>query len=89
VENLKGSQAESNEYFRIEFGIGAFEQGMELMVEADLPAEYAENQGRGQIAIGCGKCVDGFAAEQVVGVGVAVLDGHENLEGGFASRGNI
>ncbi len=54
------------------------------MVEADLPAQHAQHQRRGQVAVGWRESVDGFAAQQIVGVGVAALDGHEDLEGGFA-----
>ena len=55
------------------------------MVEPNLPAEHAQHQGRGQIAVGGRESVDGLAAQQIVGVGLAALDGHENLEGGLAS----
>ena len=89
MQNLKCAEAESDQDFRIELGVGVLEQGLNLVIEANLPAEYAEHQGRGQIAVGGRERVDGFAAEQIVRVGVAAFDGHEDLEGGFARRRNI
>ena len=54
------------------------------MVETNLPAQHAENQSRGQVAVSRRESVDGFAAQQIVGVGLAALDGQKNLEGRFA-----
>ena len=84
VEQLECAQAQGDENFGVEFGVGAGEQGVKLVVELNLPAQHAQHQRRGQVAVGSARDVDGFAAQQIVGVGLAALDGHENLEGGFA-----
>jgi predicted component of type VI protein secretion system len=57
---------------------------MDLVVEANLPAEHAQHQRRGQVAISLRESVDSLSAQQIVGVGLATLDGHENLKGCFA-----
>jgi hypothetical protein len=86
VKDLECAEPESDENFRFKAGVGMLEQGLDLVVEANLPAEGAENKRGGQIAVGRGENVDGFAAQQIVRVGLATLDGDEDVEGGF-SRG--
>ena len=75
VEQLEGAEAEGDENFGIEFGVGAVEQGMDLVIKEDLPAKYAKDEGCGQVAVSCGQGVDGSGAKKIVGVGVAALDG--------------
>jgi hypothetical protein len=84
MKDLEGAEAERDQDFGVEPCVGVFEEGMELVVQANLPAEHAEHQGCGQVAVGGGERIHGFAAEQVVGVGLAALDGHEYRESGFA-----
>ena len=76
AQNLECAEAQGDQDFRLEFSFGPGEQGLHLMVEANLPAKHAQNQRRGQVAIGGGERVDGFAAEQVVRMRIAALDGH-------------
>ena len=87
--NWKCAQAQGDENLGIELGVGAGQQGAELVVELNLPAQHAQDQRRGQVAVGSGERVDGFAAQQIVGVGMAALDGHQNLEGGLARWGDL
>jgi hypothetical protein len=49
-----------------------------------LPTEDAENESRGEITVGCGECVDGLGAEEIVRVRLSALDGDEDLKCGFA-----
>ena len=63
VQNLKGAQAQGDPNLRVEFGVGAFEQDLELMIEANLPSEHAQHQRRGKVAVGGREHVDGFASE--------------------------
>jgi hypothetical protein len=74
VENLERAQPQGNADFGIKLGIGTHKQGLKLMVELDLPAEYAEDQGCRKITVCSRKRVDGFASQKVVRVGVAALD---------------
>ena len=85
VQNLECTQAEQDEDFRIEFGVGVSEQSPDLVVEADLPAEDAEDHGCDQISIEGRESADGFVAQQVVSMRAVALDCHENYEGRLAS----
>jgi hypothetical protein len=38
------------------------------------------------MAIGRRECIDGFRAQQVIGVSLAAVDGEQNVEGRFARR---
>jgi len=62
VENLKCAKAQGNADLCIKLGVRALEQGLKLMVELDLPAEYAEHHGGGEVAVRNRKRVDGFAS---------------------------
>ena len=75
VQQLECAQAECDQDFCIELRMGARQQDLDLMVELNLPAQHAQNECRGQVAVRRGERVDGFAAQQVVGMGVAALDG--------------
>ena len=88
VQNLKCAQAQRYADFGFEFSVGVLEQRLQLVVEADLPAEHAENQGCGEIAVCRRECADGFAAQQVIGKGVPSLHSQEDVEGCFACQGN-
>lgn len=83
---LKCAETESDENFRIETGVRFPEQRPEVVIEADLPAESAEHEGCGQVAIGGGELIDGISSQQFVGMAFAALDGGENVEGGAARR---
>ncbi len=52
MQQLKRAQPQGNQYLRIEFGVGAFEQRLQLMIELNLPAQHAQHQRRGQVAVG-------------------------------------
>ena len=52
MQDLKGAEAQGDEDFGIEPGVGAREQRVHLVVETDLPAEHAQDQGCGQVAVG-------------------------------------
>jgi hypothetical protein len=65
------------------------EQRMELVFKANLPAEDAEDKRCGQIAVWRGKNIDSFAAKQIVGVGLAAFDGHEDVECSSTGEGNF
>ncbi len=48
---LEGAEAESDQDFRIKFGVGTLQQRANLLIEPKLPAKHAQHQSRGQIAI--------------------------------------
>ena len=79
-EKLKGAETESYKDFGIEFGIGTLEERSKLVVEANLPAEDAEDESCDEIAVGGRESVYGVAAEQIAGVGWSALDSQENLK---------
>ena len=81
---LKGAEAESDENFRIEPGIGTFQSRANLGIQPDLPAKHAQHQGGRQIAVGDAERIDFLASEQIVRVGLAALDGEKNVEGSLA-----
>ena len=85
LQNLESAQAQGNPDFGVEFGVGAFEQNLKLMIEPNLPAENAQHQRHRQVAVLGREYIDGFAAEKIVGVRLAALHGHENREGCLAS----
>ena len=84
MEKLKSAEAKSDEDLGIELGVGALEKGLQLVIELNLPTEDAENEGRGEIAVGRGEGVDGFGAQEIVRVRLAAFDGDEDLKCGFA-----
>jgi hypothetical protein len=85
VQNLKCAEAEQDEDFRIEFGVGVSEQRPDLVVETDLPAEDSEDEGCDQISIEGREGADGFVAQQIVSMRAVALDCHENYEGRLTS----
>jgi hypothetical protein len=89
MKYLKCAELERDQDFRFKPCVGVFEQRLELVVEANLPAEDAEDKRCGQIAVRCGKSIDSFAAEQIVRMGLAALNGHEDVEGGFSCGGDF
>jgi hypothetical protein len=66
MEQLEGAEAQGDQDLRVEPGVGVLEEGLQLVVEANLPAEHTEDQGGGQVAVWRGESIDSFAAEQVV-----------------------
>jgi hypothetical protein len=83
MRDLKCAEAKRDANFSIEARIGPREQGLQLMVEANLPTEHAKHERRGKMAVGGRKSVDGFAAQQIVGVRLPTLDSEQNLKSGF------
>ena len=61
---LKDAEAESDQNFRIELGIGTLEQRANLPIEPDLPAKHAQHQSRGQIAVRGRECTDLIGPQQ-------------------------
>jgi hypothetical protein len=84
VQNLECAQAEQDQNFGIEFGVGVREQSADLVIETNLPAENAEHKGCDQIAVEGRESINGFVAKQVVSVRAVALDCHENDERRFA-----
>jgi hypothetical protein len=81
VEELEGSHAEGGGDRRGE-GVGTLEEGGDASVEGDLPAEDAEDEGVGEVAVGLGEGGHAGAVEEVVGVGGGVGYADEDGEGG-------
>ncbi len=79
---LKRAHAESDRDLRIEFFSG-FGEEFQLVIEEDLPAEHAEHESCGQMAVGGRERVDGSRAQQIIRVRVAALDSQQDFEGGF------
>ena len=88
MQKLEGSEPQGDENFWIDPGIGAFQESLKLLVELNLPAEYAQDQGCGQVPVRRGESGDGFAAQQIVGVRMAALNSHEDVKGGVARGGD-
>ncbi len=88
VEELEGSHAEGGGDGGGEGLVGALEEGLHAGVEGDLPAEDAEDQGGGEVAVGLGEGGHAGAVEEVVGVGGGVGYAEEDGEGGGAGGGD-
>ena len=86
MQYLKCAQTQRDKNFSIELGVGMLEEGLNLVVEEDLPAKHAEDEGCGEVAVRRGERVDGFAAKQIVGMRLAAFDCQQNVEGRFARR---
>jgi len=52
MKQLKGAETQGDPDFRFELRIGVFEKSLKLMVQANLPAQYAENQCGAKVAVG-------------------------------------
>ena len=88
VLELEGSHAEGGGDGGGEGLVGALEEGVHPGVEGDLPAEDAEDQGGGEVAVGLGEGGHAGAVEKVVGVGGGVGDAEKDGEGGGAGGGD-
>ena len=73
VEQLKRAHSQSDEHFSIDARSRSFQEGLDLLIELNLPAKHAQHERSGQIAVGCGKRVDLSAAQKIVGVRLAAL----------------
>jgi len=88
VQELEGSHAEGGGDRGGESLVGALEEGLHAGVEGDLPAEHAEDQGVGEVAVGLGEGGHAGAVEEVVGVCGRVGYTKKNGEGGGAGGGD-
>lgn len=92
IEQLESSQAQSDQNLWIKPGVRPGEKFSQLLIKKNLPTEYAENQRRGQMSIAIRKGRDRIAAQQIVGVRPAALNGKEDLKccpacGGYPGHG--
>ena len=74
---------------RSSLALGRLSKRANLVVQTNLPAQHAEHQRRGQVAVCRGERIDGFAAQQIVGVRLPALDGHQNVEGALRAAGDF
>ena len=81
---LKNAEAESDQDFRIEPGIGTLQQRPRQLVQKNLPTKYAQHQSRGQMAVRGREFVHRVGPQEIVSVVLAALDSQKNVECGFA-----
>lgn len=84
VQQLEDAEAQREQGCVVKFGVGALEHGAQYGVELQLPAEDAEDERGGEVAVFGGEAVDGGGVQQVVGVSGAGHDAIEDLDGGVA-----
>ena len=75
IQNLKRAQPQDDLNLRVELGVGPGEQRMKLMIEQNLPAQYAQHERRSQVAVRSRESVDCPAAQQLIGVRLPAFDG--------------
>jgi len=88
VQELEGSHAKGGGYGSGEGLVGTLEERLDAGVEGELPAEDAEDEGGGEVAVSLGEGRHTRAVEEVVGVGGGIGDTEEDGEGGGAGGGD-
>ena len=73
-EKLKGSEPEGRKNFQIKLRTWPRKKGFDLLVQQHLPAQCAEHQSSGQIAVSGRKRIDRIAAQQIVSVRLVPLN---------------
>src|SRR5271157_1848482 len=81
---LENAEAESDQDFRIEPGIGMFQQRPRQLVQENLPAKHAQHQSRRQMTVRWRELVDLIGPQEIVSVVLAAFDSQKNAESGLA-----
>ena len=68
MQQLECAEAKRDPNLSIKLGARPCEQPSNLIVQLDLPAQHAQHESRGQVAVGRGKSSNRLAAQQIIGV---------------------